>query len=104
MSTGSLKYANSHIFDDAVQTPPASHLLNKISLHRSPSVLVRQIIPTNDANIIINPGDYITPAVRPARRTLDRRGSEEPAKPSDTTVIIIRIELLIVFVDRREGL
>ena len=103
MSKGSLKYANRQIFDIAVQTPTASHLLNILSrLHRSFSILTRKIIPAN--NHITNPGDYTTPTFRPARRTLNRRGSEEPAKPSDTTIIIIRIELLIVFVDRREGL
>ena len=106
MSKVSLKYANRHIFDDAVQTPTASGLLKMIPrFHRSPSILARQIITTNDANHIIHPENYTTPAVRPARRTLSRRGSEEPAKPSDTTItIIIRIELLIVFVNRREGL
>jgi len=104
MSKGSLKYANRHAFDDAVQTPTASNLLNIASrLLRSPSILARQIIPINDVNLITNAGDY-TPAIRPARRTLNGRGSEEPAIPSDTTIIIIRIELLIVFVDRCEGL
>jgi len=110
MSKGSLKYREQTISDDAVPTPTfiaASHLLNVIPrLYQSHSIdapLMCQTIPINDVSHIINPVDYSTPAIRPARRTLNRRGSEEPAIPSDTA-IIIRIELLIVFVNRREGL
>jgi len=41
----------------------------------------------------------ITPAnPRPARRTLIGRGSEEPAKMSDTTVVI-REEFIVILVD-----
>lgn len=41
----------------------------------------------------------ITPAnTRPARRTLIGRGSEEPAEPSDTTVVI-REKFIFILVD-----
>lgn len=56
---------------------------------------------TADVYIILDTDHHltITPAnTRPARRTLIGRGSEEPAKMSDTTVVI-REEFILILVD-----